>query len=397
MLHLVLLSAVLTAQAADSGFSTERLTRLRRALALDVENKVIPGAVLLLQRNGRTVTIETPGFQDRRKQTPMKPDTVFRIASMTKPMVSVAAMMLAEEGLLDLAAPVARYLPEFRDVRVGPDRVAPKRAMTTLDLLRHTSGLTYGAFGNSPVDQLYRQAALFEAPSLEAMVKKLATLPLAHHPGDVWEYSLSTDVLGRVVEVVGGLPLDEFIAARITKPLRMKDTGFQIAEAGRLAKPDGAMAMATIDVTQRPAILAGGHGMLSTAPDYARFCQMLLNGGELEGVRLLSPHAVALMTADQLAPHVDRKTPVAYSLNAFGPLPEMGTSFGLGFGVRTSMGPNPVPGSPGDFSWSGISGTYFWVDPQERLIAVLMIQTPQATNVPYYRRIRTLVYQALVK
>lgn len=393
MVALLLVSALL----ADNGFSPERLGRLRTQLKRDAETKAIAGAVLAIWRDGQMVALETAGYRDRAKGEPMKADAIFRIASMTKPVVSVAAMVLAEEGALDLAAPVARYLPEFANVRVGAEKAAPKRPMTVLDLLRHTSGLTYGLFGNSAVDQLYRSSPVFTAPSLEAMVKAIAALPLAHQPGEVWEYSVSTDVLGRVVEVASGMPLDRFIAERITGPLKMKDTGYFTKEAGRLAQPDGAMAMPPIDVTQRPAVVNGGHGLLSTAGDYLRFCRMLLGGGELEGARVLSPHSVALMTTDQLAPHVDRRTPVAFTLGPFGPLPEMATSFGLGFAVRTGMGPNPAPGSPGDYSWSGITGTYFWVDPKERLITVLMTQLPQPAIVPYWRRVRAMVYQALVK
>jgi CubicO group peptidase (beta-lactamase class C family) len=265
------------------------------------------------------------------------------------------------------------------------------------DLLRHTSGLTYGFFGNSPVDELYKKSTVFTSKSLAAMVAAIASLPLAHQPGDFWEYSVSTDVLGRIVEVVGGMDLDRFIAARITGPLKMTDTGFYLSasQAARAANADSAI-MASTYPTTKPAVLSGGGGLLSTAGDYARFCQMMLNGGELDGVRILSPKTVALMTSDQLPPAAERHTSVAALLNAFGPTPEMGTSFGLGFAVRTEPGRNPVPGSVGDFSWAGIHGTYFWVDPKEKLVAVLMIQVPQTTDVPYWRQTRMLVYQALM-
>jgi len=306
-------------------------------------------------------------------------------------------MILAEEGKLDIGAPVAQYLPEFKDVKVGVDRVAPKRPMTVQDLLRHTSGLTYGIFGNSPVDEMYRKSGFFASKSLAEMVAAIARLPLAHQPGEDWEYSVSTDVLGRIVEVVGGMELDRFVAERVTGPLKMPDTGFYLnaSQATRLAHPDTAIALGGADPTVKPAVLSGGGGMLATAGDYARFCQMMLNGGELDGVRILSPKTVTLMTSDQLPPATERHTSVATLLDAFGPTPEMGTSFGLGFAVRTDPGRNPVPGSVGDFSWAGITGTYFWVDPKEKLIAVLMVQVPQTTNVPYWRQTRTLVYQAL--
>lgn len=382
----------------DVGVSSPRLDRIRLEVKADVESKLIPGAVLLISRNAKIASLDAIGFQDRRSKSPMKADTIFRVASMSKPITSVAAMILAEDGKLDIGAPVAQYLPEFKEVKVGVEKAAPKRPMTVQDLLRHTSGLTYGIFGNSPVDELYKKSNIFGAKSLAEMVATIAGLPLAHHPGEVWEYSVSTDVLGRVVEVVSGMDLDRFVAARITGPLKMPDTGFYLnaSQAARLAKPDGMMMLPPGDPTVKPAVFSGGGGMLSTAGDYARFCQMLLNGGELDGVRILSPHTVALMTADQLPPSTDRHSPVALFLDAFGPTPEMGTSFGLGFAVRTAAGRNPMPGSAGDFSWAGITGTFFWVDPKEKLAAVLMIQVPQATNVPYWRRIRTLVYQALV-
>jgi len=381
----------------DLGISSQRLERIHRRMQADVESSRIPGAVLLIARNGKIASLDAVGFQERRTQTPMKSDSIFRIASMSKPITSVAAMILAEEGKLDIGAAVGQYLPEFREVRVGVEKAAPKRAMTVQDLLRHTSGLTYGFFGSSPVDELYRKSNFFASKSLAEAVAAIAQLPLAHQPGEFWEYSVSTDVLGRIVEVVGGMDLDRFVAERITGPLKMTDTGYYLnaAQAARLARADSAPPAGAADPTVKPAVLSGGGGMLSTAGDYARFCQMMLNGGELDGVRILSPKTVALMTSDQLPPSTDRHTSVATLLNAFGPTPEMGTSFGLGFAVRTDAGRNPMPGSIGDFSWGGIYGTLFWVDPKERLVAVLMAQLPQTINVPYWRQTRTLVYQAL--
>jgi CubicO group peptidase (beta-lactamase class C family) len=381
----------------DAGLSSQRLERVHRQMQADVESGRLPGAVLLIARNGKIAWLNALGFQERKSQTPMKNDSIFRIASMTKPITSVAAMMLAEEGKLDIGAPVAQYLPEFKEVKVGVEKAAPKRAMTVQDLLRHTSGLTYGFFGNSAVDELYRKSGVFNSKSLADMVKTIASLPLAHQPGDFWEYSYSTDVLGRIVEVVSGMDLDRFVAERITGPLKMSDTAFYLkaAQVARLARADSGPPTAPADPTAKPAVLSGGGGLYSTAGDYTRFCQMMLNGGELDGVRILAPKTVSLMTSDQLPPAADRHTPVAALLDSFGPTPEMGTSFGLGFAVRTEPGRNPVPGSVGDFSWAGIHGTYFWVDPKEKLVAVLMIQVPMATNVPYWRQTRMLVYQAL--
>ena len=381
----------------DVGISSQRLERVRRQMKADVQSGRIPGAVLLIARNGKIASLDALGYQERRSQTPMRADSIFRVASMSKPITSVAIMILAEEGKLDIGAPVAQYLPEFKEVKVGVDNAAPKRPMTVQDLLRHTSGLTYGIFGNSPVDQLYKKSNIFASKSLAEMVAAIARLPLAHQPGEAWEYSVSTDVLGRIVEVVSGMELDQFVAGRITGPLRMPDTGFYLnaSQAARLARADSATMLSGGDPTAKPAVFSGGGGMLSSAGDYARFCQMLLNGGELDGVRILSPKTVALMTSDQLPPATERHTAVATLLDSFGPTPEMGTSFGLGFAVRTDPGRNPVPGSVGDFSWAGITGTYFWVDPMEKLVTVLMIQVPVTTNVPYWRQTRTLVYQAL--
>ena len=377
----------------------QRLEKARQAFQLDVEKKRIPGAVLLIMHNGKVVTYDAIGYQERTAQTPMKKDSIFRVASMSKPITTVAAMILAEEDKLDIGAPVSQYLPEFKDVKVGADGATPKRPMTIQDLMRHTSGLTYGLFGNSPVDQMYRKANMFAAKSLAEMVKTIASMPLLHQPGEAWEYSVSSDVLGRVVEVASGMDLDVFVQERITGPLKMNDTGYWVKPAamGRLAKADAQSNLPFADPTQKPAILSGGGGMFSTARDYARFSQMLLNGGELEGVRILSPKTVALMTSDQLPAGAERHTPVAMALGAFGPVPEMGTSFGLGFAVRVDAGRNPVPGSVGDYSWAGITGTYFWVDPKEKLVAVLMVQAPQGLNTVIWRQTRTMVYQALMQ
>jgi CubicO group peptidase (beta-lactamase class C family) len=381
----------------DVGFSSKRLETTREVLKGDVEAKRLPGAVLLIARNGKIAFYDVEGYQDRAAQTPMKKDSIFRVASMSKPITTVAAMILAEENKLDVGAPVAQYLPEFKDVKVGTEGTAPKRPMTVQDLMRHTSGLTYGIFGNSPVDQLYRKANIFGAKSLEEMVKTIAGMPLLHQPGEFWEYSVSTDVLGRVVEVVSGMDLDSFVRDRITGPLKMKDTGFWVKPeaAARLAKADGPPNPLFENATQKPNVFSGGGGMLSTAGDYARFSQMLLNGGDLDGVRILSPKTVALMTSDQLAANVERHTPVALAIGSFGPVPEMGTSFGLGFAVRVDAGRNPMPGSVGDFSWGGITGTLFWVDPQTKLVAVLMAQSPQTMLNVIWRQTRTIVYQAM--
>jgi CubicO group peptidase (beta-lactamase class C family) len=391
-------SLPLAKSAEELGISSQRLNRLKAQTKADVESKRIPGAVLLIARNGKVAMHDAFGFQVRGSSLPMQKKSIFRIASMSKPITSVAIMLLAEEGKLDIGAPVAQYLPEFKDVKVGVEQAPPKRPMTVQDLLRHTSGLTYGIFGASAIDELYKKSGVLTADSLSDMVSRVAKLPLAHQPGEVWEYSVSTDVLGRIVEVASGMELDRFVRERITGPLKMPDTGYYLtsAQAPRFARPDTPISLSVKDHTVKPPVLSGGGGMYSTAGDYARFCKMLLNGGKLEGVRLLSPKTIALMTSDQLPPSTERHTPVALVLDAFGPTPEMGTSFGLGFAVRIDPGRNPVPGSFGNFSWAGITGIFFWVDPKEKLVAVLMMQVPQEVNVPYWRQTQTLVYQALM-
>ncbi|HXN52316.1 MAG TPA: serine hydrolase domain-containing protein [Candidatus Acidoferrum sp.] len=398
----------------DSGFSTERLARITKFFQGDVDKGAIPGAVLLVARDGKVVYLQTVGYQDREKRTPMKADAIFRIASMTKPITSVAVMMLAEEGKIDLLAPVTQYCPEFKDVKVGVEKTDGStgkpalsledahRTITVQDLLRHTSGLVYGPFGNSLVHQAYNKANLFDgSQTLAEFVTKLSKLPLAHQPGSVWEYGMSTDVLARIVEVVSGMPFDRFVEARITEPLGMHDTAFYLsaAQSSRLAEPqvDPATgrrpgASSAEDLTkEKQKWFSGGGGLLSTASDYARFCQMLLNGGELNGVRLLSPKTLTVMTSDQLPPGIPR-----FGLEDLAPTLEMGQSFGLGFAVRTDAGHSPVSGSRGDYFWAGAHGTYFWVDPQEKVFAVMMVQMPFLQSGYYRRAMRELVYGALV-
>jgi CubicO group peptidase (beta-lactamase class C family) len=399
----------------DGGFSSERLNRITKFFQADIDKGAIPGAVVLVARNGKVLYFQALGFQDREKQTAMKPGAIFRIASMTKPIASVAIMMLAEEGKIDLLAPVSQYLPEFKDVKVGVEKVDPstgkpvlslenpRHPMTVQDLLRHTSGLVYGPFGNTLVHQAYRNANLFDpGQTLAEFVTKLSKLPLAHQPGTAHEYGMSIDVLGRIVEVVSGIPFDRFVEGRITKPLDMQDTAFYVsaAQSSRVAelqvdpatgkRPSSALVENLTKEKQK--WFSGGGGLLSTASDYARFCQMLLNGGELNSVRLLSPKTVAVMDSDQLPPGIPR----VGGYEDLDPSPSLGQSFGLGFAVRTQLGPNPLPGSPGDFFWAGAYGTYFWVDPQEKLSAVLMMQMPFEQSGYYRRTLRELVYGALL-
>ncbi|MGD9617353.1 MAG: serine hydrolase domain-containing protein [Alphaproteobacteria bacterium] len=385
------------------GFSSARLERLAAVVRHDVERRLIPGAVVLLARGGRVAFAETFGYQDRETGIPMALDSIFRIASMTKPMASVAAMMLSEEGRLEIAAPVAQYLPEFSDMTVGSERARATRTMTVQDLMRHTSGLTYAQFGDSPVQMLWRDVKLMDEKQTNTeLVEKLAGLPLMFEPGTTWEYSMSTDVLGRVVEVASGMSLGEFFTTRITGPLGMSDTGFAATgeRAGRVAEPQTDPATG-----QRPPMRnvkqpgrweSGGGGAVGTASDYLRFCQMLLNGGDLDGVRLLAPKTVALMASDHLPPGIGYGATARARFGALAPVPEMGYGFGLGFAVRNEPGRSPVPGSVGEYFWGGVTGTYFWIDPREQLIAVLMLAAPDQ-RLHYRYLTRQLVYAALTE
>jgi CubicO group peptidase (beta-lactamase class C family) len=385
------------------GLSSERLDRITATIRADVERGAIPGAVLAIARAGRIGYAEAIGYRDRDAGAAMQLDTIFRIASMTKPMTSLAAMMLGEEGRLDIAAPVAQYIPAFKEMTVGAERATATRTMTVQDLLRHTSGLTYAAFGDSPVQMLWRDADLQAADQTnEELVGKLGQLPLMFEPGTTWEYSMSTDVLGRVVEVVSGKSLAAVFAERIAGPLGMVDTAFAATgdKAARVAEPlvDKATGKKPPmrNVTRDNRWHSGGGGLASTASDYLRFCQMLLNGGELEGVRLVAPKTVAHMASDHLPPNVQYGETARARFGALAPVPEMGYGFGLGFAVRKAQGMSPVPGSVGEFFWGGATGTYFWIDPQEQMIAVLMLQAPDM-RLAYRYLTRRLVYAAVTE
>ena len=393
-----------SAAPEEVGLSSERLARVAQLLERDVAAGVIPGAVVLVARNGRTAWHEAFGYRDRAAGAPMKRDSIFRIYSMTKPVFSVAAMTLAEEGALLVSEPISRHLPEFADVTVGVprsdgrgyDAVPAERAITLQDLLRHSSGLTYAFIGAGPVKDAYKAAGLASF-SLDMTVaeyaRRLARLPLMRQPGTVWDYGRSTDVLGALMESATGRPLDEFLRRRVFEPAGMTDTGFYVPEEdlGRVAEPQADPATGVvddlIDVTRPPKMLSGGHGLVSTAADYARFCQMLLNGGSLDGERVLGRKTVEYMTADHLGDGIDKS-------GAFY-LPGPGYGFGLGFGVRLAAGESAWPGSVGEFFWGGYAGTYFWVDPAERLVVVYMMQSVKH-RVRYRMILRNLVSQAIV-
>lgn len=391
------------------GLSSQRLQRIRDALQADIDKGVVPGAVALIARRGKIAFLEALGYREREAGAAIAPDTIFRIASMTKPFTSVATMMLAEEGRLLLADPVSRYIPEFAKLKVAVDSDGKaktltteplRREMTVHDLLRHTSGLTYAHLAGPLLKQAYEAANVVDEKQTNAdMVAKLGKLSLAYQPGSTWQYGVSTDVLGRVVEVASGMALDRFISERISNPLGLDNTSFGPIDAARAAQPQIDPASGKRppmrDTAIRPNWISGGSGLLSTAGDYVRFCQMLLNGGELGGLRLLSPTTVALMTSDHLTPETRPSPSTPILFGALAPVPNLGLGFGLGFAVRTHAGRNPLPGSVGDFSWSGVSGTYFWIDPQQQLIAVLMMQAP-IQRMHYRYLMRTMTYQAIV-
>jgi CubicO group peptidase (beta-lactamase class C family) len=386
-----------------SGLSPERLDRITAAFEAGIAAGRIGGAVLAIQRRGETAYFEAVGYRDKAAGDAMAKDAIFRIYSMTKPLTSVAAMILVERGQMLLGDPVAKYLPSFAGQQVAvpepgagePRLERVRRPATIQDLLRHTSGLIYDQlFETTPVKRLYREAEISTTrETLAQKIDRLGRLPLAHQPGEVFEYGYSTDVLGRVIEIVSGRPLDAFIADEITRPLRMVDTAFFVppAELHRLAEPvaDAAGKIPPLrKVAEPPLMLSGGGGMVGTASDYLRFCTMLLNGGALDGVQILGAKTVAYMTADHLG---DRRRDNSTGRHLLGP----GHGFGLGFSIRLAAGESDMPGSVGDFSWGGLAGTQFWVDPREQLIAVMMIQQPNEFT-DYWRLYRNLVYQAIV-
>ena len=382
------------------GFAKAGLRRLTDVLRHDIERHVLPGAVALVSRQGQIGLFEALGVQDAASGVPMRPDSIFRIYSMTKPIVSVGLMMLVEEGKLKLDDPLAKYLPEFAEPKVAIERdgtlslVPTARPITIQDLLRHTSGLSYDFVATGALGQLYAQAGLRDRSQTAAeFCVKLAQLPLLHQPGACWAYGHSTDVIGRVIEIVAGKALGTYLSETVFGPLGMIDTGFHVpAEAaGRIAEPLAADPetgdpISLPDMRIEPASQSGGGGLVSTAMDYARFCQMLCNGGSLGGERLLGRATLDFMMSDHLGS--------AIAIDPTWDMLPAGHGFGLGFAVRTQSGVAPFPGSLGTVHWGGIAGTSFWIDPKERLFAILLIQAPGQRR--HYRNLfRALVYGAL--
>lgn len=384
---------------AEVGLCPVRLQRMLSILQSDIDSGRLPGAVALVARRGKVALFESLGRRDPAAAGAMRRDAIFRIYSMTKPVVSVAVMMLLEQGKLLLSDPVARFLPEFLNQKVAVERHGrlefenANRPATVQDLLRHTAGLTYEFLGTAEVQQQYAKQQMGSRERSNAEFSQaLAALPLMYQPGSVWEYSRATDVLGRLVEVVSGQPLGEYLRQNIFIPLGMQETGFAVAEAdhARIAEPfahdpDGGVPLRLLDPRRSMALESGGGGLLSTAMDYARFLQFMRNRGELGGARLLGSRTVDFMTADHLG-----------NIPVMGDVLPAGYGFGLGFAVRRAAGIASEPGSAGLYYWGGIAGTTFFVDPAEDLYAVLMIQAPNQRD--HYRPLfRTLVYAALLE
>lgn len=389
-----------------TGFDPDRLARIDRFLReRHVDAGRFAGVQLLLSRDGRPVHRAEIGTM-RDDGRPMARDTIFRIASMTKPVTSVAFMMLVEEAKVALDTPVADWVPELAGA--APAGGEAGRPMQMIDLLRHTSGLTYGFQRRTPIDAAYRAAGLddFHADhSLDSMVAALGRLPLEFAPGTLWNYSIATDVLGLVVERIEGRTLDRVFAERILGPLGMADTGFHVPadKADRLADchalaPDGRRLLWDAGAGSRwltpPRMLSGGGGLVSTADDYHRFAAMLLGGGALDGVRLLGPRTVALMTANHLPGGGDL---AALSRSMFSESANAGTGFGLGVAVNLDPVRTMLAGNAGDYFWGGMFSTFFLVDPAEGLIAILMAQLSPSTSTPVRRELRTMIYAALTE
>ena len=389
-------SAIKTDPKTDpkaAGLSSERLGRIGTFIKAEIAANRIPGAIVLVERNGKPGYFESFGVRDPATKAPMSADTIFRIYSMSKPITTVAAMMLVEEGKLSLDEPLSKYIPSFASVKVGVEKqddggkpvldlVAPRRPIMIQDLMRHTSGITYGFFGEGLVKKMYVDAHVFaNDPDNADFAERIAKLPLAYQPGTTWDYSHSVDILGRVIEVVSGKSLYQFEKERILDPLGMKDTGFYVTDKAKqalVAEPfpndrhiGNDAEMNDPRVPQKWE--SGGGGMVSTIGDYARFCRMLLNGGALDGKRYLSPKTIAYMGSNHIGPAAG-VVPGPYYL------PGPGFGFGLGFAVRTEAGVAPVEGSVGEMSWSGAGGTTFWLDPKENMFVVVMAQTIAQRN-----------------
>uniref|UniRef100_C6BLP4 Beta-lactamase n=2 Tax=Ralstonia pickettii TaxID=329 RepID=C6BLP4_RALP1 len=405
------------------GMSRDRLDRVGRFIddAYIAPGK-LPGALVQVWRRGERVLNAVLGQADRERQVPLTEDAIFRIYSMTKPITSVAFMMLVEECKVALDDPVSKFIPAWQNLGVYAGgfmesfQTSPAaRPMRMVDLLRHTSGLTYGFHQNTNIDAAYRRLKLGDiatAGTLDDMIDKLAGLPLEFSPGEAWNYSVSTDVLGYLVGKISGMPFETFLKERIFDPLGMVDTAFYVPEdkASRLCACYAVGSLGSKVVAERPALqddprtsvylkppsfVSGGGGLVSTAADYLRFARMLLQGGELDGVRLLGPKTLELMTANHLPGGADISSMSRHSM--FSEAAYDGVGFGLGFATTVAQPATLIPGSTGDFFWGGAAGTFFWVDPREDLIGLFLTQVLPSSAYPVRRQLRTLVYSAITE
>ncbi len=381
-----------------------------------IDSGRFPGTQLLVYRRGKVVHSASQGFADVERKVPVKDDTIFRIYSMTKPITSVAFMMLFEEGKVALDEPVVKYIPEWKNLGVFVAGTAPNfltrplsRPMLIVDLLRHTSGLTYGFQQRSNVDAAYREARIGEvekAGTLETMIEGLAKIPLEFSPGDAWNYSVATDVIGYLIGKISGVPFEQFVKERILNPLGMSDTDFHVPaeKAHRLAACYNADVKAgnftlqddpkTSSFLSPPSLFSGGGGLCSTTADYLTFCRALINGGELGGVRLIGPKTLQLMASNHLPGGLDLP---GMSRSLFSEATYNGIGFGLGFAVTMEPAKTLIPGSAGEYNWGGAATTSFWIDPAEELITVFMTQVLPSSAYPLRRELRTLVYSAITE
>lgn len=398
-----------------AGFSRSRLQQWDRWLQTRyLDTGKLPCAVTFVQRRGEVAHLSTLGHMDVERGRRVEEDTLFRIYSMTKPITSVAFMMLVEDGLVALEDPVELYIPQWRDLGVyesgfiGTFKTRrPAQPMRIVDLLRHTSGLTYGFQQRTNVDAAYRRQRLDEIGgpgSLQQMIDSLGSLPLEFSPGAAWNYSVSTDVLGYLIGKLSGEPLEKFLQRRVFAPLGMHDAAFAVAptKASRLAacymgSPDGRMVLhddpQTSPFLRTPTLTSGGGGLVCTLGDYRRFCQMLLAGGTLDGERIVSRKTLQLMTANHLPGN--RELPEV-SISMFAEAAYAGVGFGLGFAVTLHPERTLMPGTAGDFFWGGMASTYFWVDPREELIVIFLTQLMPSSTHPLRRQLRTALYSALL-
>ena len=421
------MSALTLASPESAGMSKAAFDRIEDHLKRRyIDAGRFPGTQLVVLRRGKLVHSTVQGFADLERRAAMKDDTIFRIYSMTTPITSIAFMMLVEEGRVALDEPVHKYIPEWKNLGVFQAGIAPafltrppSRPMLIVDLLRHTSGLTYGFQQRSNVDAAYREMKIGEvekAGTLQSMIEQLAKVPLEFSPGEAWNYSVSTDVIGYLIGLISGRPFEQFLKERIFEPLEMKDTDFFVpaGKAGRFAacysaSPQGAMTFhaserkgdltlqddpATSTFLSPPSFISGGGGLCSTAADYLTFCRALLNGGELSGVRLVGPKTLALMTSNHLP---GGRTLPEMSRSLFSEATYHGIGFGLGFSVTLDPAQTLIPGSAGEYAWGGAATTSFWIDPAEELIAIFLTQVLPSTAYPIRRELRTMIYAAITE